>query len=66
MQVINDVYFQKSSNALNNLQTTFDEIKNDQDKLVSEFVKKVDNYMLDMLRELDQINIEANVIIELF
>jgi len=60
------MHFQKSSDALNNLQTTFDEIKNDQDKLISEFVKKVDNYMLEIIRELDIINIEANVIIELF
>jgi hypothetical protein len=49
--------------VLTNLHTTFDEINNEQDKLISEFVKKIDIHITDILRDVNQINIEANVIV---
>lgn len=45
---------------------TYEQINNEQDKLISEFVKNIDIHMLDMIREVDEINIEANVIIKFF
>lgn len=42
---------------------TFEQVYNEQDKLISEFVKKVNVYILEIYRELDEINIDANVII---
>lgn len=45
---------------------TYEQINNEQEKLISEFVKNIDIHMLDMIREVDQINIEANVIIQIF
>lgn len=45
------------------LHTTFEEINNEQDKIIGEFVKKIDIHIVDMLREVNQINIEANVMV---
>lgn len=63
LYIFNEIYLQKFSDSLNSLQTIFEQINNEQDKLITEFVKKIDIHIIDMLREVDQINIEANVII---
>lgn len=41
---------------------TFEQVYNEQDKLINEFVKKVNVHILEIYRELDEINIDANVI----
>lgn len=45
---------------------TYEQINSEQDKLINEFVKNIDIHMLDMIREVDQINIETNVIFQFF
>jgi len=41
----------------------FDDIYSDQNNLVEDFIKIVDSQIIEMLREVEQINIEAQVII---
>lgn len=58
---LNNIQFQKFSIVLTSLRTTFEEINNEQDKLIDEFEKKIDIHIEDILREVNRINIEANV-----
>lgn len=41
---------------------TFEKINNEQDKLVSEFVKQINTHIFEMLKEVEKINTKANVI----
>lgn len=61
--MFNNIYLQKFSEELTTLQIEFEDICNDQDNLVDDFVKTIDPQIEDMLREVEKINIEAQVII---
>lgn len=41
----------------------FEDIYSDQNNLVDDFIRTTDSQILEMLREVEQINIEAQVII---
>lgn len=61
MQFVCNIYLQKFLDALNTLQTTFKDINSEQDKLIGEFIKKIEIHINDMIEDVEQINTEANV-----
>jgi len=61
--MLNNINLQRFSEELTTLQIEFEDICNDQDNLVDDFVKTIDSQIEDMLREVEKINIEAQVII---
>lgn len=61
MQFVYNVYLQKFADALTTLHTAFEDINNEQDKLIGEFVKKIEIHITDMIQDVEQINAEANV-----
>lgn len=56
-------FLQRFSEELTTLRIEFDDIYNDQDNLVDNFVNTIDAQIIDMLQEVEKINIEAQVII---
>lgn len=63
MQFLYNIYLQKFTDTLTTLQTAFEDINKEQDKLIGEFIKKIDIHIKDMIQDVEQINNEANVII---
>lgn len=62
MQFLYNIYLQKFTETLTTLQTAFEDINKEQDKLIGEFIKKIDIHIKDMIQDVEQINNEANVI----
>jgi len=62
MQILYNIYLQKFTETLTTLQTAFEDINKEQDKLIGEFIKKIDIHIKDMIQDVEQINNEANVI----
>lgn len=56
-----NIYLQKFTDALTTLHTVFEDIYNEQEKLIGDFVKKIEIHITDMIKDVEQINAEANV-----